>query len=141
MFLYVFSIVLIVTSNVLYHIAQKSTPSRANPFLALLVTYLTAALLTFVAYLVSNGGKGLAYSLKELNWTSLALGFSVVGLELGYILAYRAGWKISVGSLVANISLALILIPVGILLFNEEFGVNKLFGAFLCILGLILINK
>lgn len=50
MFIYVFSTVLIVASNILYNIAQKSTPSRANPFLALLITYLTAALLTFIAF-------------------------------------------------------------------------------------------
>jgi drug/metabolite transporter (DMT)-like permease len=56
-------------------------------------------------------------------------------------MAYRAGWKISVGSLVANIALALMLIPIGILFYKEGFGVNKMLGAIFCILGLILINK
>ena len=39
----------------------------------------------------------------------------MVGLELGYILIYRAGWKVSVASLVANLALACILVLVGVL--------------------------
>lgn len=141
MFMYVFSIVLIVASNIMYNICQKSTPNKANPFLALLVTYITAAVFTVVALLFYKTDKGLFQSLKELNWTSVALGVSIVGLEFGYLMAYRAGWNISIGSLVANIFLALLLIPVGILLFKERFELTKLLGAAFCIIGLILINK
>jgi drug/metabolite transporter (DMT)-like permease len=139
--MYVFSILLIIASNVIYNIVQKSTPSKANPFLTLLVTYLTAAFFTFIMYFFNRSGKGLLTSLKELNWTSIVLGISIVGLEFGYLLAYRAGWKISVGSLVANIALAVILIPVGILFYKEGFGINKLLGALFCVIGLILINR
>ncbi|CCO07929.1 conserved membrane hypothetical protein [Desulforamulus hydrothermalis Lam5 = DSM 18033] len=141
LFIYVFSIVLIVASNVLYNICQKSTPEKANPFSALLVTYLTAAVLTLIAFLFSKNDKSFFQSFADLNWTSIVLGFSIVGLELGYLLAYRAGWKISVGSLVANIALALMLIPIGIFFYKEGFGLNKILGAVFCIIGLILINK
>lgn len=141
MFMYVFSILLIIASNVVYNIVQKSTPAKANPFLTLIVTYLTAAIITIILYLFNRSEKGLFASLKELNWTSIVLGIAIVGLEFGYLLAYRAGWKISVGSLVANIALALILIPVGVLFYKEGFGVNKLLGAIFCIIGLVLINK
>jgi drug/metabolite transporter (DMT)-like permease len=141
MFIYVFSIVIIVTSNVMYNISQKLTPAKANPFLALLVTYLTAAGLTFILYLFNTDGKGMAESVRELNWSSILLAVSIIGLEYGYLLAYRAGWKISLGSLVANISLALILIPIGVIFFKEGFNISKLLGALLCICGLVLINK
>ena len=141
MFFYVFSIVLIVASNILYNICQKSTPQRANPFSALLVTYLVAAVLTIVAYQFFKTDKSFFQSLKEINWTSLLLGVSIVGLEFGYLMAYRAGWNISVGSLVANIILAVALIPIGILFFKEGFELNKVLGAILCIAGLVLINK
>src|ERR1700738_5082070 len=101
MFLYIFSIVLIVVSNVFYNICQKSTPQKANPFSALFITYLTAIILTGIALFLSKPEKGFINSFKDLNWTSVVLGFSIVGLEVGYLLAYRAGWNISVGSLVA----------------------------------------
>lgn len=141
MFMYVFSIVLIVASNVLYNICQKSVPAKANTLLALLVTYMTAATLTGIALLFSKTEKGLLNEFKELNWASFVLGFSIVGLELGYLLAYRAGWNISVGSLVANILLAIILIPIGILLYKENFEVSKILGVAFCVIGLILINR
>ena len=141
MFIYVFSIVLIVGSNILYNICQKATPDKANPFSALIITYLTSTVLTVIALLFYRTDKGFFKSFEDLNWTSIALGVSIIGLELGYLLAYRAGWKISLGSLVANISLAVLLIPIGILFYHEEFGINKVFGAVFCIIGLILINK
>lgn len=141
MFMYVFSIVLIVASNIIYHISQKSMPQGANPLSALLVTYLTAALVTLIAFQFYKTEQGFFQSFKALNWTSIVLGISIVGLELGYIMAYRAGWNISVGSLVANIILALMLIPIGILFFKEGFDLNKLLGSVFCIIGLLLINK
>lgn len=141
MFMYVFSIALIVTSNILYNICQKSTPEKANPFAALLLTYLVAGLLSVAAFYLSKPGKTLLQSFKELNWTSLALGAAIVGLEFGYIMAYRAGWNISVGSLVANILLAIALIPVGILFYHEGFTMTKMAGVILCLAGLVLINK
>lgn len=141
MFIYVFSIVLVVASNVVYHICQKSTPSGANPFSALLVTYLTAAVLAAIAFWFYGPDKGFFQSFKDLNWTSIVLGISILGLEFGYMMAYRAGWNISIGSLVANIIVALMLIPVGILFYKEGFELSKIVGAALCIAGLILINK
>jgi drug/metabolite transporter (DMT)-like permease len=139
--MYVLSIMLIVISNVFYNIAQKSTPQNANPMAALLVTYLTAITVTLIAFLFTRSEKGFFQSFAELNWTSIVLGFAILGLELGFLLAYRAGWDISVGSLVANILLALMLIPVGILFYHEGFSIYKVIGAGLCIAGLILINK
>ena len=41
----------------------------------------------------------------------------------------------------ANIALALMLIPIGILFYKEGFDVNKIIGATFCVIGLILINK
>jgi EamA-like transporter family. len=125
----------------MYNICQKSTPQRANPFSALLVTYLTAALMSIIAFQFTKGEKGFFQSFKDLNWTSIVLGFSIMGLEFGYLMAYRAGWNISIGSLVANIFLAIMLIPVGIIMYKEGFDLNKIIGVVLCIAGLIFINK
>ncbi|GAB6155237.1 membrane protein [Desulfosporosinus burensis] len=141
MFMYVFPIVLIVTSNIIYNVCQKSTPQSANPFSALLITYLTAAVLTLVAFPFYKTDKGFFQSFNDLNWTSFALGGAIVGLELGYLLAYRAGWNISVGSLVANIILAIMLIPIGILFYKEGFAITQILGVAFCLVGLILINK
>ncbi len=141
MFMYIFSIILIVASNVMYNISQKSTPEKANPFVALLVTYLTAIIITCVVLIFNKPEKGLIESVRDLNWTSIVLGVAIIGLEFGYLMAYRAGWNISVGSLVANIILALMLIPIGIIFYKERFELTKIMGSVFCIVGLILINK
>jgi len=139
--MYVFSIVLIVVSNILYNVCQKSTPQKANPFITLLITYVTASIFALVAFKFYKTDKGFFQSLTELNWTSIALGFSIVGIEFGYLMAYRTGWNIGIGSLLANIILAIVLIPIGVLFFKDGFGVNKIFGVLFCIIGLILMNK
>lgn len=138
---YYLPIILIVTANVFYNICTKSTPETVNPFLSLLVTYLVAALLTFLLMITNGLDEGLIQSFKRLNWTSFALGISVVALEFGYISAYRAGWNISLGSLVANISLAILLIPVGLLFYKEVLTTNHLIGIALCLAGLFFINR
>lgn len=141
MFMYVFSIILIVISNIMYHICSKSIPEKANPFSALFITYITGAIITIIAFKFYKTDKGFFQSFEDLNWASILLGFCIVGLELGYTMAYRAGWNISIGSLVANIMVALMLIPIGILFFKEGFEINKILGIVFCIIGLIFINK
>jgi len=134
-------LLLVVFSNTFYHIFAKFTSPKANPFLSLTVTYIVAALLSFIAFLFMGERKGLLQEASNLNWASLALGVSIIGLELGYIYFYRAGWKVSVGSLVANITLACVLLLVGLLLFKESISLRQIIGIIVCALGLILITK
>lgn len=141
MFIYIFSIVLIVISNIMYNVSQKSTPHNVNPFSSLLVTYIFAAVITIILSNFYKTEEGFFQSFKNINWTSLVLGMSIVGLEFGYLLAYRAGWNISLGSLVANIILALMLIPIGIMFYKEGFELHKLVGVVFCIIGLVIINR
>lgn len=139
---YILPIVLIVASNVFYNISTKSTPSNANPFASLVVTYLVAAAVSGALLLCTTVGKdGVLVQFKNINWTSYVLGLSLVGLEFGYIQAYRAGWNISEGSLVANICLAAILVVVGVLFYKEKLTLYQLIGMVLCAVGLVFINK
>ena len=78
---------------------------------------------------------------SKANWTSFLLGISVVALEFGYISIYRAGWKVSTASLVANISLACVLLFVGILLYKEALSFKQLAGMAICVFGLILMSR
>ena len=138
--MYIFSIALVVMSNVAYHVTQKNTPQGVNPFGALLITYITAAIVTLISMAFYKSESGFLSSFNHVNWTSIVLGVAIVGLELGWLLAYRAGWDISVGSLVANIILAVTLIVVGLLFYKERLSLNKIIGIVLCGAGLIFIN-
>lgn len=141
MTLYWFAIVLAVLANVLYHIIQKQTPMGANPALTLSMTYLTAAVVCFVAFLVLPGREGLAAELRHLNWTAAALGIAIIGLELGFLLAYRSGWNVSTAAMTANVAVAVLLVPVGMLLFKEHIKPVNALGVVLCVAGLVCMAK
>lgn len=134
-------VLLVVGANTLYNICTKSVPSKVNSFAALLVTYLVAAVLCVLLFYLSAEQKNLMEEMKKLNWAPILLGCSVVVLELGYILIYRAGWKMSVASLVANILLACVLIVVGVLLYKERLSMTQVFGMLLCASGLFFIGR
>jgi drug/metabolite transporter (DMT)-like permease len=131
----------VILSNIIYNICQKSTPDKVNPFTALIVTYFVAIILASISFCFYKTDKSFIQSFKYVNWTSIVLGIAIFGLEFGYLMAYRAGWNISIVTLVANIILAVALIPVGVILYKEGFEISKIFGAVICIIGLIIINR
>jgi uncharacterized membrane protein len=138
--MYFLPLVLIILSNIAYNVTQKNTPENANPFGALLLTYLVSIAITVVCMFAFKSQWELTY-FKNTNWTSYALGFALVGLEAGYLFLYRAGWNISIGSLVANIVLAIALIIIGVFFYKEQLTTSKLVGIVLCVAGLYFINK
>ncbi len=140
MLAYLWPLLLIVASNVFYNIIVKETPGKVNPFLSLVVTYLAGAVISFCIYLATAEKHHILQNLKQLNWTSYVLGIAIIGLEAGYIYLYRAGWQISLGSLAANIALAVSLLMVGALLYKEVIRVNQGIGIVLCIAGLVCVN-
>ena len=134
-------VILIVAANVFYNICAKSVPETVNPFLSLLVTYLVSALVTVVLLLMTGLDENFTEAFRKINWASVILGISVVALEFGYITAYRVGWNVSVCSVVANIALAVVLVPIGIGFYKEVLTADQLIGIVLCLGGLFFINR
>jgi uncharacterized membrane protein len=139
--MYTLSIMLPIVSNVLYHVFQKLTPSDVNPLIALSVTYIAATIICLLLLPLFPSQPGFAESLGRINWASVALGFAIVGLEAGYLMAYRADWNISLASMVANVAVALLLIPVGLLFFREKLSITNYAGLVVCMIGLALVNR
>lgn len=133
-------IIIIVTANTFYHITSKSTPAEVQPFASLTVTYSVAAVVSLIMFYLTSSNKSYFSELHKINWTSIVFGLAVVALEFGSISLYRAGWKISLGSLVTNICLACVLLIVGLLIFKEHISIRQLFGMGLCIIGIILVS-
>lgn len=137
----IWPIAVVVLANSLYHICSKSTPGDINSFAALFLAYGIAAAVSLALFFVTAAQKNLIAELSKANWASCVLGVAIIGLEFGYIAVYRAGWKVSAGSMVANISLACVLLVVGALLFREHISVRQLVGAAICALGLYFVGK
>ena len=70
-----------------------------------------------------------------------AIGIVITGLEVGFICAYKAGWKVNTLALVANTLLAAVLIFVGFFLYKEQLSISKIAGIVICLAGLYFINK
>lgn len=88
------------------------------------------------AWLRRKSGKGIWKA--ELG--TFCLGFVIVGLEVGWIYAYKAGWQVSTGFIVQSAFLAAVLLFVGYFLYHEALTWKKLVGMAVCVIGLILIN-
>lgn len=140
MFPFYFSIGLAICSITLYHVFQKLISSSVNPMLALTVTFSTASLICLVLFFLHSPAISLRESLRQLNWASFALAFAVVGTEVGFLLAYRTGWNISLGALVANLTVSLMLLPIGLWFFDEHLSAVNMVGILVCAGGLLLIS-
>lgn len=134
-------LLMVVCSSTIYHICAKSVSPKLNTFASLTVAYLIGAVLTVIIYYATSPTKSLAQEFSHLNWATVVMGLAIVGLEAGNILMYKAGWNISVGSLINNITLAIILVFVGFLLYKEKITPTQIAGIVLCLAGLVLINR
>ena len=137
---YIWPMALVVLSNVAYQICAKSVPERMNPLASLTITYLIGALASGILYFVLNRGGSLLKEYHKLNWAPIVLGMVIVGLEVGWIYAYKAGWQVSTGFIVQSAFLAVLLIFVGYFLYQEALTWNKIAGVAVCLVGLIIIN-
>lgn len=140
MFNYVWPIVLVVLSNTIYQICAKSVPKEMNPFASLTVTYFIGALASAILYFVLGKNGNLIKEYGKVNWAPFVLGLVVVGLEAGWIYAYKAGWQVSTGFIVQSAILSVMLLVVGFFLYHEAFIWNKVVGVVICLVGLVFIN-
>jgi uncharacterized membrane protein len=126
-------------STVLYNLLQKLTPAQINPALALSVTYGVAMAVTLMLFLVYPAGSlGLAF--QKLNWVSFALGLAIAGVEIGTLLAYRAGWQVSLLGIMVNVVASLALVLIGVIFFKEKLTMINVIGILICVAGLVMVN-
>lgn len=137
----IWPIALIVCSNVVYQLCTKSAPKGMDPLASLTITYLIGAAFSALLYFLTNQGGNLLAEYSHINRATIFLGLSVVGLEAGYIYAYKHGWSISTVPIVQSAILSLVLIVVGALMYHESITISKLIGIVICLIGLYFINR
>ncbi len=133
-------VLLIVASNTLYQICAKGVPAEIHPLASVSVTYLVGAAISVALYSVLGKTPNLAREYSHVNWAPIVLGAAIVGLELGNIYSYKAGWTISTLSIVQGGILAVVLVFVGALVYHEQITATKLLGIAASLVGLYLIN-
>ena len=141
MFDSIWPIALVVLSNTFYQICAKEVPEKMDPFASLTVTYLVGAAVSFALFGLLNRGGSIVAEYQKLNWAPFVLGLVLVGLETGFIYAYRAGWTVSTAAIVQSAFLGVVLIFVGMLLYKEAITPTKVAGILICLVGLYFITK
>ena len=137
----IWPIALVVFSNIVYQICAKGVPKDMDAMASMTITYLVGAVCSAIMYFVMNKNGNLLQEYAKMNWAPFFLSVSVVGLEVGFIYAYKNGWAVSTASLVQSAFLAVALIIVGAVLYREAIKANKVIGIVICLIGLYFINK
>ena len=132
---FVYSIILVIAAQSLYQLAMKAVPAGANPLNVLIVAYgLAIAVCLVLSPFVGSSVTPTALR-RLLTWPTVLLALSVVGIEVGYILAYRAGWKIGMTYAFASGATVAILALFGTLYFGEQLDIKKVLGIILVLAG------
>lgn len=137
----IWPIALVVFSNIIYQICAKGVPKDMDAMASMTVTYLVGAICSAIMFFVMHKNGNLLHEYAKINWAPIFLGVSVVGLEVGFIYAYKNGWAVSTASIVQSAFLAVALIVVGAVLYHETITANKVIGVVICLIGLYFINK
>jgi drug/metabolite transporter (DMT)-like permease len=131
---------LAVVTYVAYQTLLKSARPEVNILGVLTVAYLAA----FVA------AGALWFRFQDLGANRLEtrdiaiavmLGLSIVGLEYGFVSAFRAGWPLNSTGAIVNVAVALLVVPIGYVFFAEQMSWVKGLGLLMCCGGLILITR
>ena len=137
---YIWPIALAILCNTVYQVCAKSVPAEINPLASLTVTYLVAAIMSGLLYTWLGERVDFLDEYRKLNWAPFVLGAVIVGLEAGWIYAYKAGWPVSTAFIVQSSVLAAALLLVGYWLYQEPLAWNKIVGVVICLIGLVVIN-
>ncbi len=140
MTLFYVSITLTIFSSVLYHFSQKEIPAAVHPIVSVIVTYAVSLAICFVLLLFIRPENGICSAVKQLNWASYVLALSLIGLEVGFLLAYRAGWNIGLAAVLVNVVASLILVPVALFFFRDKLSWVNIAGILVCLVGLVMLN-
>lgn len=130
----------IVASFLIYHLAVKAIRPDLHPLAFLVGVYIVALICTIGLWLAFPNLGPTGVQAGDMVWV-LALGIALVGIEFGFLMAYRNGWSVSVAPTFSNVTLALIMAPIGMIFLKERLGWQGFGGLALCVLGLILMAR
>ncbi len=132
---------LAVVGSLLYHAAAKSIPKAIDPAAALIGLYATALAGSVATYAVLRSEPVSLQLSRFWQPTIAGVGIGALLIELGFLLAYRRAWPVSTASVIANALVAVLLMPLGALMFGEGITGARVAGVILCLLGVALLQR
>ncbi|MDM4767272.1 hypothetical protein [Pelomonas sp. SE-A7] len=130
-----------IAGQVLYHLAQKSVSAAAHPVLSLLAFYALAALMSLPLFLLFPLQTGLGEGLRQMNWATVGVALSIVLVEVGFLLVYRAGGSLQTTYIVSALISTAALVLLGWLFYSEVLSGTKIAGLCLALAGIWLLSR
>lgn len=132
---------IIILSNVSYQVFQKNIVSSVHPVVSVIISYAIALVFSFFLLLLFPLKNGIVAEIQKANYASYLVGIAIIGIEIGFLLVYRNGWKLS-NAVPFSASISIVMLTlIGFLFFKEHLTPTKIAGVILCIAGIILLNK
>ena len=135
------SAILLIGSNVVYHVSQKSIPTEINPVISIIFTFFIALVISILLLPIFINAHDIPRNMRKLNWANIFSGISVVGIVIGHVLYYRSGWSLSTGTLFSYVTICILLIPIGLFIFREKISFYNITGIIVSLIGLYLLTK
>lgn len=131
---------LIVFCSTAYQVGVKEISTGIHPLTALVLTYLSASFASFIIYFfLAPTGENRKKEIFSWNPSALGLGFSIVGIELGVVYMYRAGWTVQTSFILTNSLIVAALMAAGALFYKEKLKLRQLAGVVLTLAGIVCI--
>ncbi|WP_298025327.1 EamA family transporter [uncultured Dialister sp.] len=131
---------LIVFCSTAYQVGVKEISTGIHPLTALVLTYLSASFASFILYFfLAPTGENRKKEIFSWNPSALGLGFSIVGIELGVVYMYRAGWTVQTSFILTNSLIVAALMAAGALFYKEKLKLRQLAGVVLTLAGIVCI--
>ncbi len=127
--------------NAIYHLGQKTLHPGANPMILLMAVYVVAFGLAALAAPFFQDTAGISWKAEVFRWPVLVLGAGVLLIEIGFLLAYRAGGGLQWSGVAVNAASALILVPIAVLFFREQFSWTRALGILMTLGGMALLTR
>ena len=135
-----FALIIAIAGQVLYHVTQKNVAANAHPVISLVAFYLVAALLSLPLFFFFPVQTPLSDEIGKLNWAVYTVGASIVLIEIGFLLAYRAGAELSTAFVLTSAAVTFATLAIGLAFFREGVSVTKMLGIAMCLAGIGLIS-
>lgn len=131
---------LIVFCSTAYQVGVKEISTGIHPLTVLVLTYLSASFASFILYFfLAPQGENRKKEIFSWNPSALGLGFSIVGIELGVVYMYRAGWTVQTSFILTNSLIVAALMAAGALFYKEKLKLRQLAGVVLTLAGIVCI--
>lgn len=127
--------------NAIYHLGQKTLHPGANPMILLMAVYVVAFGLAALAAPFFQDTAGVSWKAQVFSWPVLVLGAGVLLIEIGFLLAYRVGGGLQWSGVAVNAASALILVPIAVLFFREQFSWTRALGILMTLGGMALLTR